>query len=247
MILILTWVLILISLLIFGENIKITPFFASGYELDGIDVSHYQGNIDWAEMEKQGIDFAFIKATEGSSHVDQCFEENWKKAGQTSLVAGAYHFFSFDSEGKIQAEHFIGTVGDMQGKLAPVIDIEYYGDKKKNPPSKEAVQAQLAVMLDLLEEHYHVKPIIYTTYKACHDFIKGEFEDYPLWIRNVYYPPVSMKWTFWQYTDKVVLDGYRGSEKYIDRNVFRGSREKLEQMMVPVLQEDLSQFYGKQL
>lgn len=228
---------LLICILMLSGYIKITPFFAAKYELDGIDVSHYQGDIDWNKIEEQGIDFAFIKVTEGSSHVDQCFEENWKRAGQTSLMTGAYHFFSFDSEGKTQAEHFIGTAGDLQGKLAPVIDVEYYGEKEKNPPNKADVQAQLAVMLDLLEEQYHVKPIIYTTYKAYRDFIKGEFEEYPLWIRNVYYPPVFIGWTFWQYTDKDVLDGYQGSEKYIDRNVFRGSMEEMDSLMVPASEE----------
>lgn len=226
-----------IGVLILQGNIRITSFFASKCALNGIDVSHYQGNIDWEKIEEQGIDFAFIKATEGCSHVDQYFEENWDKAGQTSLMLGAYHFFSFDSEGKFQAEHFIDTVGNLQGKLAPVIDVEYYGDKKADPPLKKDVWAQLSVMLDLLEEHYHIKPIIYTTYKAYHDFIKGEFEGYPLWIRNVYYPPAAMEWTFWQYTDQAVLDGYQGSEKYIDRNVFRGSREELESLVVPFCEE----------
>lgn len=230
---VLFWTFVLTGILILKKYIRITPSFAAKYELNGIDVSHYQGDIDWKKVEEQGIDFTFIKATEGSSYVDQYFEKNWEKVGQTSLIAGVYHFFSFDSDGKTQAEHFIDTVGNLQGKLAPVIDVEYYGDKEKNPPNKEVVQAQLAVMLDLLEEHYHVKPIIYTTYKAYHDFIKGEFEEYPLWIRNVYYPPVSIEWIFWQYTDREVLDGYQGSEKYIDRNVFYGSRKELERLMVP--------------
>lgn len=229
---ILFWAFVLTGILILNKNIKITPFFAAKYELDGIDVSHYQGDIDWEKIKEQGIDFAFIKATEGSSYVDQCFDGNWNEAGRTSIMLGAYHFFSFDSDGKEQAEHFIDTVGELSGKLAPVIDVEYYGDKEKDPPNKEVVQAQLAVMLDLLEEHYHVKPIIYTTYKAYRDFIKGEFEEYPLWIRNVYYPPVFIKWTFWQYTDRAVLDGYKGTEKYIDRNVFVGSQEELESLIV---------------
>lgn len=225
---------LLTGILILSKQVKITPFFAENYELDGIDISHYQGEIDWKKMEEQGIDFVFIKATEGSSYVDQRFEENWQKSGQTSLLTGAYHFFSFDSSGKTQAEHYIDAVGALQGKLPPVIDVEYYGDKEQNPPSPKEVQANLAVMLDALEEYYQVKPIIYTTYKAYHDFLKGGFEEYPLWIRNVYYPPVLLDWTFWQYTDKAVLDGYQGTEKYIDKNVFRGTKEELKYLMIPV-------------
>lgn len=228
---------VLMCILILSGRVKITPLFAAKYELDGIDVSHYQGNIDWDKIREQGIDFAFIKATEGSSHVDPCFAENWNKAGKTSLMTGAYHFFSFDSSGESQARHYIDTVGTLQGKLAPVIDLEYYGDKERNPPSKEDVKTNLTAMLHALEEHYHVKPIIYTTYKAYRDFIKGEFEEYPLWIRNVYYPPIYMEWTFWQYSDREVLEGYEGSEKYIDRNVFRGSPEKMDELTVPASQE----------
>lgn len=225
--------LILTGLLIRNKNLGLTQVFAQKYELKGIDVSHYQGTIDWEMISEQGVDFAFIKATEGSSHVDECFEDNWKAAQQTDLYIGAYHFFSFDSRGKTQAVSYIETVGNLSGKLAPVIDVEYYGDKESNPPDKEEVTAQLKEMLAVLEEHYQKKPIIYTTYTVYHDYIKDEFEEYPLWIRNVYFPPFFKKWTFWQYTDTAVLEGYKGTEKFIDMNVFKGTREELKKMMVP--------------
>ncbi len=224
-------VIFILAFMIVSQE-KIPSFFAGKHKMNGIDVSRYQGDIDWEIIEGQGIDFAFIKATEGSSHIDPCFEKNWEEAEQTSIFPGAYHFFSFDSNGDAQAQHFIGTVKSLRGKLPPVVDVEYYGDKENNPPSKKEVQGQLKVMFEELEEYYHVKPVIYTTYKAYHDFIKGEFTEYPLWIRNVYYPPVFINWTFWQYTDKAVLDGYQGSEKYIDRNVFYGSKDEFEGLIV---------------
>lgn len=120
--------------------------------------------------------------------------------------------------------------------------MEYYGDKEKNPPHKKDIQTQLAVMLDLLEEHYHAKPVIYTTYKAYRDFIKGGFEGYPIWIRNVYYPPIVIEWTFWQYTDRAVLNGYHGNEKYIDRNVFYGSWEEIESLIIPIKGNEAEEF-----
>ena len=221
-----------VSAIILSLQGKLTSFFAGNYKLDGIDVSHYQGDIDWNMIEEQGIDFAFIKATEGSGHIDGCFEKNWQRAGQTSLLVGAYHFFSFGSNGDTQADHFIHTVGSLNGKLPPVIDVEYYGDKEKSPSSKREVQEQLCIMLEELEEYYHTKPVIYTTYKAYHDFIQGAFAEYPLWIRNVYYPPISLEWTFWQYTDKAVLDGYQGKEKYVDKNVFYGSEDELRELIL---------------
>lgn len=95
--------------------------------------------------------------------------------------------------------------------------------------------AQLGEMLSVLEEHYQVKPIIYTTYTIYSKYIKGEFEEYPLWIRNVYFPPsgtLKDAWLFWQYTDTAVLDGYVGDEKNIDMNVFRGTEEELKMLLV---------------
>ena len=76
------------------------------YPVRGVDVSHYQGTIDWPVLAAQDLDFAYIKATEGSSHTDEKFAENWEAAKDTGLRIGAYHFFSFDSPGESQLKHF---------------------------------------------------------------------------------------------------------------------------------------------
>ena len=115
-----------------------TRLIAKSYPVQGIDVSHYQGQIDWKQMKAQGIGFAYIKATEGSSYVDECYEQNMTDAENAGIAAGAYHFFSFDSPGVTQAEHFIQTVGE-DGTLIPVVDVEYYGNKRKDPPDVGAV------------------------------------------------------------------------------------------------------------
>jgi len=122
--------------LILRGDIKINPMLAQNYEVHGVDVSHYQGTIDWATLSQQNLDFAMIKATEGSTHIDDRFVENWQAAEQTHLYLGAYHFFSFDSEGDKQAASYIETVGNLDGKLAPVVDVEYYGNKRSNPPAR---------------------------------------------------------------------------------------------------------------
>lgn len=220
--------------LILSKNLKINTWYAKNYDVFGIDVSHYQGEIDWKKMQEQNLDFAYIKATEGSSYVDEYFSDNWQKTGQTKLYIGAYHFFSFDSAAESQADLYIETVGELSGKLAPVVDIEYYGNKESNPPATEETVKKLKKLLVILEEHYKVKPIIYTTYKVYNKYIKDEFTQYPLWIRNVYYPPdIDIgRWTFWQYTDTAVLDGYDGDEKYIDKNIFYGGLEELRELIV---------------
>ena len=219
------------------KKVKINTLFADNYPVQGVDVSHYQGDIAWEVLQMQNIDFAYIKATEGSSHVDEKFEENWKNASKTSLKIGAYHFFSFDSEGETQAENYIRTVGNLEGKLLPVIDVEYYGDKSKNPPDKEKVIKELKDMCACLELEYGVKPMLYTTNKVYHKYLKGEFdfEEYPLWIRDVYFTPditIQDEWTLWQYSDTSILGGYSGSEKYIDVNVFNGDLVELNDLLV---------------
>lgn len=231
----LTAAVIITGTLVLRKEIKINPIFAKGYEVHGVDVSHYQGAIDWEVLSQQNLDFAIIKATEGSTHVDECFLDNWQAAEQTHLALGAYHFFSFDSEGDRQAASYIDTVGNLNGKLAPVIDVEYYGNKRNDPPDRAEVVENLSAMLDALEQHYEIKPIIYTTYTVYNDYIKGEFEDYPLWVRSVYCPPTVLfgdKWCFWQYMDTAMLDGYVGDQKYIDVNVFRGTKQELEKLMI---------------
>lgn len=107
------------------------------YEIRGIDVSAYQGNISWSVLSEQGIKFAFIKATEGSSFVDEKFNINYEKANKTNLKIGAYHFFSYDSEGSAQADNFIKNVPKTEDMLPPVVDIEFYGDKYINIPDIE--------------------------------------------------------------------------------------------------------------
>ena len=108
------------------------------YPVSGIDLSHYQGEVDWPVLAQQNIMFAYIKATEGSSHT-----------------------FSFDSSGDTQADHFIHTAGNRSGMLPPAVDVEYYADKKSNPQDPESVREQLQIMLDRLEEYYHKPPVLY--------------------------------------------------------------------------------------
>ena len=196
------------------------------YKTWGIDVSHYQGEVDWKKVKDTGVDFVYIKATEGSSYVDECFGKNKKQLEENEFTYGVYHFFSFDSKAKDQAKHFIETVGDMKGKLVPVVDVEYYGNKIKHPPKKKNVQKELQKMLDILEKEYGVKPMIYSTEPFYIKYLDGDFDDYPLWVRNVYFEPVH-KWKIWQYTDKYKMDGMNGKEKYVDANVCKGDLKDL--------------------
>lgn len=203
------------------------------WEVFGVDVSAYQGEVDWDVLAEQGVEFAFIKATEGSGYADRYFLQNWVGAQRAGILTGAYHFFSYDSPGETQAENFIAQVPMTVGALPPVVDIEFYGDKLQNLPEREEVRAILDPLLARLEEHYGQKPILYVTYRSYRLYIKGEYEEYPLWVSRPLAAPIDKDWSFWQYSHSARLEGYAGDEERIDLNVFRGSREELEGMTVP--------------
>lgn len=196
------------------------------YPIIGVDVSSYQGEIDWESLAEQNISFAFIKATEGSSLIDGCFETNWMNASKTNLRIGAYHFFSFESPGEAQADLFINTVSPVDGMLPPVIDVEYYGGyRSERAINLSAVKSELRILIDRITAAYSIKPIIYTS-KEGYDTIVGDDEDCDLWIRSVYSEVrADINWTFWQYSNRHILEGYCGKEEFIDLNVFCGTAD----------------------
>lgn len=201
----------------------------------GVDVSAYQADINMNMLKDQNIEFIYIKATEGSAHKDARFAENWKNAEEAGLRSGAYHFFSYDSEGKTQAENFIEQVSpDLKGRLLPVVDVEYYGDKEQNPPEKEAVVRELRAYLELIEQEYGVKPMIYTRSDVYDKYLKGEFDEYKKWMSSLYTPlnwNYKDDWYIWQYLNRGVLEGYSGGETYIDLNVLNREK-KLEDLII---------------
>lgn len=221
--------LIIFAFLVFGgfalasgirnREIHLNNFFIGNY-LKGVDVSSYQENVDFTALKNQGISFAFIKATEGSSHEDPSFAEKWQAAKDAGLPAGAYHYFSYESSGKTQAENFIRVVGDLSGRLIPVVDMELTTEEVMNPPEKSEVVRGLKAFLAVLEETYEVKPLIYSREDYYKKYLADDFADYPRWVTNVFYPVFlesGDNWAIWQYNDRGELSGYSG-EKYIDLN-----------------------------
>ena len=224
----------IIAFLIYNGNIKFNHPSSKDYPVRGVDVSEYQGEIDWEKLSNQNIDFAYIKATEGSSYTDERFQYNYQNAITTNLKIGAYHFFSFDSDAISQSENYIKNVPKDMNLLPPVVDIEFYGDKNKNIPDVETTREQLKKLLERLEEYYQKKPIIYATNTSYNLYIKDNFEEYKIWIRDIFSTPNlkdNRKWTLWQYTNRERLEGYNGEEKFIDMNVFNGSYEEFMKLV----------------
>ncbi|MBR5647720.1 hypothetical protein IKW73_02150 [Candidatus Saccharibacteria bacterium] len=213
-----------------NREVNINKWFVGNYQ-KGVDVSSYQEDVDFDKLKEQHIDFVYVKATEGSTHVDSSFSKKWADTAVARMPAGAYHYFSYESSGAKQAENFIKTVGSLDGRLIPAVDMELTVEEVNNPPEKDVVVRGLKAFLAVIEEKYGVKPLIYAQKDYWDKYLAEDFSDYPRWIRNVYYPvfvDAGDDWLVWQYWDKCVLEGYSG-EEFIDMNaVNTGGLEKLE-------------------
>ena len=188
------------------------------YPVSGIDISHHQGPIDWAEVASSGIQFAFIKSTEGRDFSDPRFEFNWEASGVEGVPRGAYHFFTFCSPGLDQAEHFLRVAPPEVGALTPVADVEFAGNCTSYK-DLEGVRSELAIFLEEVERAWGRKPILYLTFRSKLQIADARFDSYPVWLRNVYWrlpSDASPLWEIWQYADDGTVAGIKGP---VDRNV----------------------------
>lgn len=221
-------ILILIALLIYGCSNVVSPKKGDDYMVKGVDLSAYQGEVDWKVLSEQGIDFAYIKATEGKDFVDEQFKKNWDASHKTELKVGAYHFLSFDSSGKDQAKNFINNVPASDKNLPPVVDMELYGAYLTTPMEKEKVKVILDDFLKEIENNYKVKPIIYTNQNVYNLYIGTDYKDYKIWIVDLDNNtpktlPNGNEYKFWQYSQRNILEGYKGTEKFIDMDLYNGT------------------------
>ena len=199
-----------------------------GYEVHGIDISHYQSVIQWDSIAAQHIHFAFAKATEGVSLQDKHYCNNWKEMERVGLKKGAYHFFRPGVPALEQMQNFAEQVDLKPGDLPPVLDVEVM-----DGVDQEALIENVREWLLLAEVQYQVRPILYSNYNFYRENLAGAFPEYPVWIARYSdrkpYLSRSKQWDFWQYGDNGRLNGIDGD---VDLNVFNGSLEELEKMCI---------------
>lgn len=194
----------------------------------GLDVSHYQGNIDWPRLKAENNDFpmqfVFIRATTGVDR-DSEFKDNWKAAKTQGYLRGAYHYYRPDENSLKQADNFIKNVTLSKGDLPPVLDIE----KIPNKQCMDSLRNGLRRWLDKVENHYGMKPIIYSGESFYTDYLKEEFAGYKLWIANYSFfeDEIKKDWLIWQFTDKATVNGITGP---VDVNIYNGNIEGLKGM-----------------
>ena len=199
---------------------------AHAMPIQGIDISKYQGDIDWARVRRDGIRFAYLKVSEGGDHVDNRFYDNWSAAAAAGVPRGAYHFMYWCRTASEQAVWFTQAVPQDATQLPPVLDVEWNNASvtcPKHIPRDDAL-AKIKKMLEIMEYHTGKRPIIYTDINFHRDILEGQFPGYEFWLRSVAAEPherySNRAWTFWQYTATGRVPGVRGD---VDRNAFRGS------------------------
>jgi lysozyme len=211
-------------------------FFPDGYEIHGIDISHFQNIVEWNKLQALNtkgdtirFQFIYIKATQGILMEDNMFDENWEEAKDHHIFRGAYHYFLPDRDPQVQALNFFNNVKLVAGDLPPAVDIEE--DKGK---SKQQIVSALKEFLMALEEHYKVKPIIYSNINFIEDYLQDDFKDYGFWVSHYDQPELdvdadSLKCWFWQHSNKSDILGINGNA---DVDVFNGTRLQFDSLLV---------------
>lgn len=204
----------------------------SAYPVRGIDVSAHNGVIDFGKVKESGIDFVFIKASEGTDFRDKRFTANIDSAEAHGLPAGAYHFFRYDKDGVAQAVNLCDALDGRVPRLGVVIDVEDAGNPYEGIP--EVVTANLSEMIDYLNLR-GLPVMFYTNKDGYNQFLRRAFAGYPLWICSFNDNPIDAEWIFWQYSHDGRVDGIEGD---VDLNVFNGSPDKWHRTLSETMRQD---------
>jgi lysozyme len=197
------------------------------YPVHGIDLSRFQTSVDWPTARANGVNFAYIKATEGGDLVDPMFRDHWQGAGAAGVRRGAYHFFYHCRPAAEQARWFIRHVPRTPGALPPVLDLEWTPFSPTCTIRRDGavIRDEARIFMDILARHYGQRPIVYTTVDFFEDTQLWRLEGVEFWLRAVAAHPGQVydgrAWRFWQYTSTGLIPGIAGR---VDINVFGGSK-----------------------
>lgn len=196
------------------------------YAVHGIDVARFQTSVDWETARRNGVSFAFIKATEGADIVDPMFKDHWRAARRAGVPRGAYHFYYHCRPAAEQARWFFRNVPRESGMLPPVLDMEWTPFSPTCTVRRPAaeIRADARRIIDMFAEHYGTRPILYTTVDFFSDNEMWRLTGVDFWLRSVTAHPderyPGRDWTFWQYSGTASIPGIAGR---VDANAFGGS------------------------
>jgi lysozyme len=175
----------------------------------GLDVSHHQGAIDWNLVRKDGIEFAYLKATEGGDYVDRMFARNATEATAAGLDIGAYHFFTFCRSGREQAENYLRVAPPQADWLPPVIDSEYAGNCLKRPTA-EVLRTEVDAFVAAIEAAWDRKVTMYVLDNTESDYGIAKALGRPRWRRSLFRRPRDDDWIMWQISCRANVNGVSG-------------------------------------
>lgn len=214
-------ILVLSCAWVWDQYISSPPYVSpERYPVRGIDVSAHNGDIDFRKVRKDGMEFVFMKASEGVDFHDKAFAGNYDKARKAGLKTGAYHFFRFDKDGVDQAMNFLEAVGDRKMDIGLAIDVEDQGNPDSIPP--EVVTERLTAMTEYLFLK-GIRVFFYTNISGYEKYLLDTFPGYPLWICSFSSNPIDAEWTYWQHDHHGKVKGIKGD---VDLNTFNGTREE---------------------
>ena len=200
---------------------------------NGIDVSHYNGVVDWARVAKAGIAFAYAKATEGAVHQDTEFTTNYAGIGQNAILRGLYHFFRPSADAQAQATNFLKSLPQLViGDLPPALDVEV-----SDGQGAQVIVNGIQQWLNQVEATLGCTPVIYTSASFWNANLARNttFSRYPLWVAHYTHNPAPnlpagfADFTLWQYSESGQVPGITGS---VDMNRFNGTIDDLRQIAV---------------
>lgn len=211
-------------------TVPLPPNCNLGPTVSGIDVSYYQGTIAWKRVKRTGVQFAFVRAYDGSDTFDTKFVANWTGAAAAGVLRSAYQYFRPDESPVDQADAFLQVMRTYgPGELPPVLDIETTGGM-----TLDAVAKNANIWMDRVRREVGVEPIVYTNYGMWRDRPATEIGAQPLWLAHYttscpQVPGPWVRWAFWQYTDGGRISGI---DHEVDLDVFDGTLVDLQRRFV---------------
>ena len=223
---------ILMVILLARVRREITPLELSRdeYPVTGLDLSAHNGDIDFRRLTADSVDFVVLKATEGATFKAPKFQHNYQEARNAGIGAvGAYHFFKFNTDGKMQGINLLNSVQGKTLELPLVIDLEERTNPRQMP--NDSIIGNLQAMIDYLESNGHAV-MLYTNKDGYERFVRDRFTDYPLWICSFTKPPLpddaDTEWSLWQYSH---WGWVSATDTEVDLNTFNGTREQWRQWL----------------
>lgn len=203
------------------------------YPVRGIDVSHHQRAIGWRQVKASGVDFAYLKASEGGDHRDRTFAANAQAAAQAGLPVGAYHFFTLCRSGEEQARNFLAATATARLRLAPAIDLEFGGNCSARPARRD-FHRELARYVRVVREQTGREPILYVTSDFHAAYIaQSPFQRRSMWVRDLVgrlNAPAHARVVIWQYGARGRVPGIEGP---VDLNAWVGDAAAFQRQLGP--------------